>query len=333
MTQFVFANRASTTIAHAVAVDATTVQLASGGGALFPALGPGQVFQAALINSSGVHEIVQATAIVGEVVTVLRGQEGTAAGTFDVGSRFELRYSAAVMGAMFQAAAGGQVHGDLDMLNNNIHNVNFPEPIVAAATHTNFVRGADVPLDDDGFEGGIFFPAGKGPPTVGWADGFSTLLSARHFAHIVFPWSGDLADLEPWWKLCDGTFGTPDLRRRFILGANVPENADGPITPHNEVGGSFAGVTDIRGAHNHGGKVANTQLGTGNIPPVHVNSRTVGVSLAGSQILVLTDASTFYQDGAGYVHSHGVFSDGGHQHLYTIVPQFWALTYVMFNLP
>ena len=34
-------------------------------------------------------------------------------------------------------------------------------------------------------------------------------------------WSGTITDIPIGWQLCDGTNGTPDLRNRFIYGAEV----------------------------------------------------------------------------------------------------------------
>jgi microcystin-dependent protein len=36
---------------------------------------------------------------------------------------------------------------------------------------------------------------------------------------MVVMWSGALTQIPPGWALCDGQHGTPDLRRRFIVGA------------------------------------------------------------------------------------------------------------------
>jgi len=43
-------------------------------------------------------------------------------------------------------------------------------------------------------------------------------------AGIIVMWSGNLNHIPPGWTLCDGTFGTPDLRERFIKG--TPDSVD-----------------------------------------------------------------------------------------------------------
>lgn len=79
----------------------TSVSLATGGGALFPALPySGDFFSAAIIDISGNVEFVKAVARSGDSLTVVRAQEGTSARAFAVGSRFELRLTAADIGFM-----------------------------------------------------------------------------------------------------------------------------------------------------------------------------------------------------------------------------------------
>jgi hypothetical protein len=74
----------------------TTVALAAGTGALFPALPyTGDYFHGVLINSSGQSEIVKVTARSTDSLTVVRGQEGTTIRAFSAADRFELRLTAA----------------------------------------------------------------------------------------------------------------------------------------------------------------------------------------------------------------------------------------------
>ncbi len=39
-------------------------------------------------------------------------------------------------------------------------------------------------------------------------------------AGIIAIWSGAVGDVPAGWTICDGTLGTPDLRDRFIVGAD-----------------------------------------------------------------------------------------------------------------
>lgn len=102
-------NNASTTLASSISAVATTITVASSGGSLFPSLGTGDYFYATLVDSSNNLEIVKVTARTGDVMTVVRGQEGTSANSYVGGDKFELRPTA----AGFAAAAVGENIVDL----------------------------------------------------------------------------------------------------------------------------------------------------------------------------------------------------------------------------
>jgi hypothetical protein len=70
--------------------------------------------------------------------------------------------------------------------------------------------------------------------TVWKREGFQTAalstmtdLYGRDFNIVAFPrgmilmWSGSVTEIPRGWALCDGTNGTPDLRGKFVLGANA----------------------------------------------------------------------------------------------------------------
>ena len=102
-------NNASTTLASSISAVATTITVASSGGSLFPTLGAGDYFYATLVDSSNNIEIVKVTGRTGDVMTVVRGQEGTSANAYVGGDKFELRPTA----AGFAAAAEGENIVDL----------------------------------------------------------------------------------------------------------------------------------------------------------------------------------------------------------------------------
>ena len=93
----VFANGASTTLASAITNSVTSITVATGTGALFPALSGANYFYATLVDVSNNIEIVKVTARSSDTMTVVRGQEGTTARSYIVGSKFELRVTAAGM--------------------------------------------------------------------------------------------------------------------------------------------------------------------------------------------------------------------------------------------
>ncbi len=78
-------------------------------------------------------------------------------------------------------------------------------------------------------------------------DGIATLTATTLVGNGVVPvggiimWSGTIASLSssaPNFKLCDGNNGTPDLRNRFIIGANAD---DGGVAKSNVETGTYSG--------------------------------------------------------------------------------------------
>ena len=101
-------NNATTTTAVALNALDTTVTVASGTGALFPVLGVSDFFYATLQTTGNTYEIVKVTARSGDVMTIVRAQENTAASNFPASSRFELRVTVENIRSL--------VTGDLDFL-------------------------------------------------------------------------------------------------------------------------------------------------------------------------------------------------------------------------
>lgn len=89
-----FANNATTTLASGIVSTDTTITVAGSSGGLFPSAGSEDYFYATLVNSANDIEIVKVTARSGDVMTVLRGQDGTVALDWIGGDRFELRLTA-----------------------------------------------------------------------------------------------------------------------------------------------------------------------------------------------------------------------------------------------
>lgn len=107
MTIFVFTNNAKSTLAAPVAPSDTTVTLFSGTGALYPAPAAGQAFPLSLLDqSTGTQrEIMYCTSRTGDVCTVTRAQEGTAAGTWVIGDFANLFITKGVAAAFAQVAS------------------------------------------------------------------------------------------------------------------------------------------------------------------------------------------------------------------------------------
>ena len=87
-----FANNATTTLFSSVTASDTQIVVSPGEGALFPAAGASNYFMVTLVDiATGLLEIMKVTNHSGDVFTVVRAQEGTAARAFTAGSPVELR--------------------------------------------------------------------------------------------------------------------------------------------------------------------------------------------------------------------------------------------------
>lgn len=110
-----FTNNASALLAATISDADTTVQVASGFGALFPSPSGAQFFYATLEDDSGDIEIVKCTSRTGDNLTVVRAQDGTTAQAFTLTvTRVELRALKIVMEEFLQKN-GGTMTGVLDM--------------------------------------------------------------------------------------------------------------------------------------------------------------------------------------------------------------------------
>jgi hypothetical protein len=117
MTQTIlFANNAASTLAGAISNSATTANLAPGTGALFPTPVPGVSYFVMTFTDLAtglLNEIVHVTAISGDVVTIVRAQEGTAAQAWNAGDLANNRLTAGQMGTLIQGTIPPAVGGRL----------------------------------------------------------------------------------------------------------------------------------------------------------------------------------------------------------------------------
>lgn len=97
--EFIFTNFAKSVLAGGIAAGDTTLSVAVGTGAIFPVPAAGEQFPIILANAATPNappfEIVYCTARTGDVMTIVRGQEGTAAANWPVGSVVSNRLTAA----------------------------------------------------------------------------------------------------------------------------------------------------------------------------------------------------------------------------------------------
>lgn len=166
-------NNATSRLAVSLSNSDTTVVLAAGDGDKFPTLSPGDWFPITIVRADAQREIMYATARASDVLTVSRGQEGTAALSFAPNDRIELRATAGVF-ATFFPTTGGSVSGNLSVGGT----------LSAAA----FSGGLDVPGAlkqggqqvwhsgnfNPGTKADLYRPAFTGPVTLNYGSDFTT---------------------------------------------------------------------------------------------------------------------------------------------------------------
>jgi hypothetical protein len=120
---------------------------------------------------------------------------------------------------------------------------------------------------------------------------------------VILMWSGAIVAIPAGYALCDGTNGTPDLRKRFVYGANSTDN------PVGTIGGSAS--TGMAGSHTH-----TINGATAGAPGVTLNAVQSG-----------TGATAVTAVAAPANHTHTANLVGDHQH--TSLPPYMALAYIM----
>lgn len=111
--RWAFANNTRTATAERIAPDAGEIPILPSEGIFMPPLGPGERFTACLFKVSEgreiQHEIIYVHDVVGDVLMAERGQEGTGAHDWPIGTPVSLRVTRDVLGSM-QRFAGEVTH-------------------------------------------------------------------------------------------------------------------------------------------------------------------------------------------------------------------------------
>ena len=140
-------------------------------------------------------------------------------------------------------------------------------------------------------------------------------------AGLISLWSGTIATIPAGWVLCNGANGTPDLRNKFIVGANADSGGVAKSTIQDgsalQSGGtkdhrhSFAFTGGIGGNTQATGTTQNVQSGTGAAVPTSGHVHYYSASFGGGG---MTDEQRRTSGG----------SSGE-----DLVPPFYALAYIM----
>lgn len=328
----VWANNASSTLASAILSTDTQCTVQSGQGALFPTIAAGQIAVATLEDVNGNIEVVWATAKSTDTFTITRAQEGTTALGFASGSRFELRVTAGVLGALLQKGGGDTLSGTTTVTG------------VLALGSSGSIQGGEFTGAFRGAPGlttnQILVPSGGGAPTAGG----SVILTAANIAgnmpagtdvartNMIVFWAGASNAIPTGWHLCDGTNGTPDLRDQFIVGGggamatsggSVQTDTQGAHTHSGNTGGYTLQIADIP-SHSHSPITADSTVNTGGIGTFMVITNNTNGGFVSPRSL---SNSSVGNTGGGGSHSHPISSDGAHFHNHT--PPYRAVFAIM----
>lgn len=112
----ILANNAVSRLSASLAIGATTLSVVSGEGAKFPTPTGGDWFPLTLVKASGVLEIMHCTTRSGDVLTVARAQEGTAAQAFTAGDRVELRITAETLNIVLGGSTAVPLFGGIELV-------------------------------------------------------------------------------------------------------------------------------------------------------------------------------------------------------------------------
>jgi hypothetical protein len=195
-------------------------------------------------------------------------------------------------------------------------------------------------IDELSLTAGNNYPTGSESPTTAdeylrfHASCIAGLRDARVPVGGICMYDGLVADLAPNWKVCDGTFGTPDLRDKFIVGSGstyalgaTGGSKDATLVSHSHaVTGTAVAVGDHSHAvsdpgHAHGANFYRSDRGGGN-------------NGGGAQVFGLSStdaAATGIGIVGGGAHSHtlsGTATATGSSATNANLPPYYALIYI-----
>lgn len=331
----IFENNAVSTLAVTALLADVTLQVQPGHGSRFPTPAPGESFFVTVQNGT-LFEIMRCTARSGDVLTVIRAEDGTAAQTWNTGSSVDMRVNAGVLETFAQTdevaetyvPLGAQVVLPADpVLPDEAATKRYVDAQVAAAVAAT-VRNAWAPM-----VGKVAWFAGWYNVPAGWIEAGGQAVSRTTYAVLLDRITGQ--------QLFNSTAGSPWIychTTQWPIGGHV----EGPGIPVGSV------VVEASG-DGHSVRLSNNVVAT----QVDIMSRYFaygqgdgsttfnvpdyrGVVVAGASWLGGTDADRIASVGGTaarrvggrfgsqwlHIHGHGV-NDPGHAHTAWTDEQGW----------
>lgn len=112
-------NNAVSRLGASLTSDALALSVSPGDGGKFPSPGTGDWFPLTLIRADGVREIVRCTKRIGDVLTVVRAQEGTPPVPLAAGDRVELRLTVGALNTLFGGPLAYPTFGSMELVATN----------------------------------------------------------------------------------------------------------------------------------------------------------------------------------------------------------------------
>ena len=309
MAKQIFSNGASATLATSIVGTDTTVQVQAGYGNLYPSPTGGDWFTITLEDSAANIEVCKCTARTGDLLTVVRAQEGTLAQDFtNTLTRVELRNTKGAMERFLQRS-GDTLAGDLELGGFNLSGPGGLGPDVAIPKASVFPVGLIV-----------MWSGSVGTIPAGWA---------------LCNGSNGTPDLRDKFILGAGGATPPGTAG----GGGPPSatiNAGGGHTPVAQ--GTALSVSNLP-AHHH--RLWGTYSGgQGDTEPLANSGSAVAGNTDGSKQWIEKTASNqqLVEDtgvtGSGATHTHVMDAVADHTHTATVaveLPPFYALAFIMFT--
>lgn len=189
-----FANNASTRLANSIKANSLEIVVTSSTGQLFPVLTEKtDYFKVTLVNpGNGEYEILKVTEVTGDTFTVERAQEGTVAKAFPQNTVVENRLTA----------------GSIQAVLNDVDSTTTTAGRVRIATEQEVADGV---VNDACVTPANSRPLRMMPGTI--------VIFSGIFDREGYPIDSGTGKARKDWHKCDGTFNTPDLQDRFIVGS------------------------------------------------------------------------------------------------------------------